>query len=357
MRTKAAVLVETGRPLEILELQIPLLASGQVLVELSYSGVCHTQLLEWQGLRGPDPYLPHCLGHEGSGVVLEVGDGVQKVAPHDPVVLSWMKGAGADVPGTTYGSSIGTVNAGGVTTFQQHAVVSENRLTPVPEGCSLRDAALLGCAVPTGFGSVQNTARAQAGESIAIFGCGGIGASALLAASVVGCDPVIGIDIAAHKLELATRLGATHRLAGGDDVVAAIHELVPGGTDIAVEASGRPVVMAQALASVRARGGRAVIVGNAPHGERVSVDPEQLNQGKQLLGTWGGDCNPDRDFQRFGAQLHGHEERLSELAPQLTALDDVNDALRALRDGSVVRPLIDLRSSLATDAEAAGDAR
>ncbi|MEM7164858.1 MAG: zinc-binding dehydrogenase [Planctomycetota bacterium] len=345
MRTKAAVLVETGRPLEIWDLGVPRLAAGQVLVELAYSGVCHTQLLEWQGLRGEDRFLPHCLGHEGSGTVVEVGSAVTKVAAGDDVVLSWMKGRGGDARGTVYDSASGPVNAGGVTTFQHHAVVSENRLTPLPDGCSLRQAALLGCAIPTGFGSLLNTAGARQGESVAVFGCGGIGASAVLAAAVLGCTPIVAVDVAANKLEFAATLGSTHTVMGGDDAVAAVHEITSGGVDVAIEASGRPSVMAQALASVRARGGRAVVVGNAPHGEQVPVDPRELNQGKQLLGTWGGDCDPDADFARFAAQVVGHADQLCALAPTLTPLEDINCALEALGSGSVVRPMLSLQGS------------
>ncbi len=129
MKTTAAILVETGKPLELAELDIPALKPGQVLVEIAFSGVCHTQLSEVRGHRGQDNFLPHCLGHEASGTVRELGAGVTKVADGDRVVLSWIKGSGANVPGTVYGWDGRKVNAGGVTTFMRHAVISENRLT------------------------------------------------------------------------------------------------------------------------------------------------------------------------------------------------------------------------------------
>ena len=169
MKTEAAVLVELGQPLVLAELVIPPLKPGQVLVEVVFSGICHTQLLEIRGYRGQDRYLPHCLGHEGSGIVRQTGPSVTKVKSGDRVILSWIKGSGADVPGTTYRWEDRTVNAGAITTFSRYSVISENRLTLLPDGIEMREAAALGCAVPTGMGAIFNTARPRPGQSIAIF--------------------------------------------------------------------------------------------------------------------------------------------------------------------------------------------
>ena len=179
--TEAAILTETGKPLSILPLEIPDLAPGQVLVDVAFSGLCHTQLLEIRGKRGPDRFLPHTLGHEGSGVVAAIGAGVAKIAPGDRVVLSWLKGEGADVPATVYQSGEMKINSGAISTFMRRTVTCENRVTSIPDALPLREAALLGCAIPTGAGVVRNTAGVGAGESVAIFGIGGIGQSAVLA--------------------------------------------------------------------------------------------------------------------------------------------------------------------------------
>src|SRR5262245_26731137 len=160
MRTDAAVLFELNQPLRLLTLDVPDPRPGQVLVEVAYSGVCHSQLHEVRGRRGPDRFLPHTLGHEGSGTVLAVGDGVTKVKPGDRVVLTWIKGQGADVPSTTYGGGPGRVNSGAISTFMRHTNTCENRLVPLPPEMPLREAALLGCAVPTGAGVVPNTTSA-----------------------------------------------------------------------------------------------------------------------------------------------------------------------------------------------------
>jgi len=340
MKTLAAILVETGKPLELAELEIPPLKPGQVLVEVAYSGVCHTQLLEARGHRGQDPFLPHCLGHEGSGVVLEAGSGVGKVKPGDRVILSWIKGAGADVPGTVYAWGARKVNAGGITTFGRHAILSENRLTVIPPATPLREAALLGCAAPTGMGAVLNTAQPRVGQSLAVFGVGGVGLCAVAAAALAGCLPVIAVDRIPGKLEAAREVGATHTLLATGDVVAEIRRLVPGGLDFALEASGRPEVMRLALESVRPRGGTAVVIGNARHGEQVQIDPWQLNQGKRLLGTWGGDSQPDQDFPRYCALMAAGRLTLGPLLSRSYSLLEVNQALDDLEAGVSVRPMI-----------------
>ncbi len=348
MRTLAAVLVETGKPLRIDEIEIPRLKPGQVLVEVVLSGVCHTQVLECRGYRGEDRYLPHCLGHEGSGIVREISPGVSKVKPGDRVILSWMKGTGGDVPGTVYQWNGRSVNAGGITTFSQYSVISENRLTVVPETLSMRDAAMIGCAAATGLGSVFNVAQAKPGQSIAIFGSGGIGLCAVAAAVIAGCTPVIAVDVVAQKLELAARMGAGHCLdAKAVNVLEEIRGIVPGGLDLAVESSGRPEVMLQALDNVRSQGGIAVVVGNARFGERLSLDPMQLNQGKQLRGTWGGDNAPDSDFPRYARLITSGKLDLSPLMERTYSLVQVNEALNDLESGVVARPLIDMKAGFA----------
>src|SRR5581483_3091486 len=167
---RAAVLVELNRPLRIADLDIPDLKAGQVLVKFAYSGICGTQLLEIQGRKGEDRFLPHTLGHEGSGVVVAIGSGVKKAGPGDHVIVSWIKGVGADVPSSSYHSSGGIVNSGAVSAFSTHAIVSENRVVRISKDMPLREAALLGCAVPTGAGTVLRDARVQRGQSVAVFG-------------------------------------------------------------------------------------------------------------------------------------------------------------------------------------------
>ena len=343
MQTEAAILVATGQPLVLAVLDIPALKQGQVLVELAYSGACGTQVAEWRGRKGEDRWLPHCLGHEGSGIVREVGAGVTKVKAGDRVVLSWLKGSGIEAGGAQYRWGERTVNAGGVTTFQRHAIVSENRLTPLPVGLAMDVAILLGCAAPTGMGAVFNVAGVRAGDAVAVFGTGGIGLNACMGAAFAGATPVIGIDPSPERRLLASRFGATTTIdPGAGDVGAAIRALVPGGVDVAIEATGLPEVMALALAVTRSQGGRAVVIGNARHGVTLSLDPGLFNQGKSLLGTWGGDSVPDRDNGRLTRLLTSPRFDPRGLLSAPYPLAAANQALEDLESGRVGRPLIDM---------------
>ena len=343
MKTTAAVLVELGKPLELADLDVPALKPGQCLIEVAFSGVCHTQVGEARGHRGEDKFLPHCLGHEGSGYVREIGPGVTKVKPGDAVILSWIKASGLDVPGCVYEWNGRKVNAGGITTFATFSVIAENRLTVISEGLSLRHAALIGCAVPTGAGVVFNTAQPRPGQSLVVFGVGGIGNCAVAAASASGCVPVIAVDINPDKLELAKKFGATHTIdSKKSDAVAEIQKLVKGGVDFAIEATGVPAVMRQALACVRQQGGTAVVIGNARFGDKLELDPRELNMGKRLLGTWGGDNVPDRDYPRYARLMASGKLDLEPLLTKSYALSEVNAALDDLEHGRAARPLIQM---------------
>ncbi|MCL8483245.1 MULTISPECIES: zinc-binding dehydrogenase [Bradyrhizobium] len=342
MKTQAALLVQTGQPLVLAEIETPALKPGQVLVEIAYSGACGTQVMEWRGDKGEDKWVPHCLGHEGTGTVIEAGSAVTKVKAGDKVVLSWIKGTGIEAGGAVYDWDGKKVNAGGVTTFQRHAVVSENRLTLLPPDLPMDVAVLLGCAAPTGMGAVYNVLKVQPGDAVAVFGTGGIGLNALMAAALAGAMPVIGIDPNPTRRALAQIYGATHVIDASGDVLAEIKKIVPQGVDLAVESSGIPAVMEQAINATRQQGGRAVVIGNAKHGAVLSLNPGVFNQGKSLLGTWGGDSVPDRDYGRYGRLLNSGRFPVRDLLSKPYSLAQADQALQDLAAGKVGRPLIDM---------------
>ncbi len=342
MKTQAALLVQTGQPLVLADIETPALKPGQVLVEIAYSGACGTQVMEWRGDKGEDKWVPHCLGHEGTGTVLEVGSAVTKVKVGDKVVLSWIKGSGIEAGGAVYDWDGKKVNAGGVTTFQRHSVVSENRLTLLPPDLPMDVAVLLGCAAPTGMGAVYNVLKIQPGDAVAVFGTGGIGLNALMAAALAGAMPVIGIDPNPTRRALAQLYGATHVIDAAGDVLAEIKKIVPQGVDLAVESSGIPAVMEQAINATRQQGGRAVVIGNAKHGAVLPLNPGVFNQGKSLLGTWGGDSVPDRDYGRYGRLLNSGRFPVRDLLSKPYSLAQADQALQDLAAGKVGRPLIDM---------------
>lgn len=350
---RAAVLRAPEQPLDVISgIQCAAPGRGQVLVKLAYSGVCHSQLMEVRGRRGADSYLPHLLGHEGTGKVVEVGEGVTKVKEDDLVVLGWIKGSGMEGGGVRYNCTCLAqgINAGSVTTFNEYALVSENRIVRLPAGIPLDVGVLFGCAVPTGAGIITNDLRPVPGSSIAIFGLGGIGLSALMATMLFECTQVIAIDVSTDKLSLATSFGATHTInAATSDPVDAIRALTAGlGVHYAVEASGQASVIEQAFASVRRGGGQCVFASHPEHGKRITLDPYELICGKQIRGSWGGNSNPDRDIPMFAELYRTGRLPLQKLISARYSLDAINDALDDLEHHRVSRPLIEIDTEIIT---------
>lgn len=340
---KAAALFECGTPLSVLtDIEVPEPQRGQVFVKLSRSGVCHSQLMEVRGRRGTDRYLPHLLGHEGVGRVLSIGEGVTKVEVGERVVLGWIKGSGLDAPGPKYKWRDKILNAGGVTTFNTHAIISESRCYRLPDEAPDDIAALLGCAVPTGAGIVLNEINPEPGTTAAVFGLGGIGLIALMTLRALGCARIIAVDVAPAKLDVALSCGATDLVnAGMQDPVAAIREITGGqGVDYAVDAAGRARTIEQAFESVRRFGGLCVFASHPPAGELIKIDPHDLISGKLLRGSWGGASNPERDLPRFVEMYRAGNLPLEHLLRERFALEEVNEALEELEQKRAFRPLI-----------------
>lgn len=341
--TQAAILVESNKPLEVARIELPAeLFFGQVLVEVHYSGVCSSQLGEIAALKGPDRFLPHLLGHEASATVLAVGEGVKTVSAGDVVVMHWRPGSGLQAESPTYCWDDQRVNAGAVTTFNRHAVVSENRLTPIPADFDLRLAPLLGCAVTTGFGVITNDAAAKIGESVVVFGTGGVGLAVLAAARMVCAYPIIGIDLTEDKLDAARRLGATHIFLSGDPAVLAadLREVLGSlGADVVVDTTGNVDVIALANDLTNPRG-RTILVGVPQVGQRASISTLPLHFGKVLTGSHGGGSHPDDDIPRLVRLVGAGKLDLEQFPTQEYELADVNQALQDLRDGAVGRRLI-----------------
>lgn len=338
---KAAILYRTGEPLRVREIEIPPLQKGQVLVKMHFSGMCRSQLMEVRGGRGEDKWLPHMLGHEGSGTVLETGDGVTKVKPGDNVILGWLRGSGLEAPGATYRCGSETINSGQVTTFSTHTVVSENRLTPLPDGIPMDIAVLFGCALLTGAGMVLNELKPEPGSTVAVLGLGGIGFSALAALTHYSCRQRIAIDISDEKLALAKKFGATHTFNAGDaNMVKAVLELTGGGADACIEAGGSTRTIETGFALIRPKGGKLLFASHPPDGEVIRLLPHELISGKQIMGSWGGASSPDRDVATIAGLYRQGKFPLEALLSKRYRLEQVNEALEDLEHGKVFRPLL-----------------
>lgn len=332
---KAAILVEQKQPLIVDEVTLPSsLEVGQVLVQVHYSGICGSQLGEIAGVKGPDAYLPHLMGHEATGTVIAIGAGVKHVKPEDKVVLHWKKGAGIQADPPVYSWKGKKLNAGWITTFNEYAIVSENRCTPIPSNSELEVAALFGCAVTTGFGVVENNAQVQIGESVVVFGAGGIGLNIVQAAALVSAYPIIAVDLFDSRLDLAKKLGATHVLNSmSQDVEHCIREIISGtGVDVFIDNTGAPKVIELGYQLTSATG-RVILVGVPKKGEATSIYTLPLHFGKKLTGSHGGECAPERDIPRY-YNLFIHERlKLKELITARYSLENINDAIDAMRNG------------------------
>lgn len=341
---KAAVLTGLRAPLEIAELSLPpRVAFGQVHVQVHYSGICGAQINEIEGAKGPDRFLPHLLGHEGSGTVLAVGEGVRRVRPGDRVVLHWRQAAGLQCEPPTYDWKGRPVNAGWVTTFNSEAIVSENRLTVIPADFDLRLAPLFGCAVTTAVGVINNDAQLKIGQSLVIFGVGGVGLNIAQAAQMVSAHPIVGVDVVASKLEAARAWGLTHGFHApteGDHLAEKIRGVVgAGGADVVVDTTGNPRVIEMAYDLTHADG-RTILVGVPRKGDNVSIYTLPLHFKKILKGSHGGSVAPDVEIPRLVALVQAGKMRLEGLISHEFPLEHVNEALAALRSGEATRVLL-----------------
>jgi len=334
---RAAVLVAQNQPLELAEIKLPdHLDVGQVLVELHYSGICGSQIGEIDGAKGEDRFLPHLLGHEGSGVVMDVGPGVRHVSKGDHVVLHWRKGRGIEGEVPKYSWNGKQVNAGWVTTFNQYAVVSENRVTAIPEDSDMRVAALFGCAVTTGFGVVTNNAGVRIGESVVVMGAGGIGLNIVQAAAMTSAWPVIAVDLVPGKLELARRMGATHTINGNkEDVASRIRKILENQTlDVFIDNTGESSLIEMGY-KMTGSAGRLVLVGVPKIGHNINLYSLPMHFGKTITGSHGGEAVPDEDIPRFIRLFRENRLLLREQITDEFDLDGINDAIKGLRSGDV----------------------
>ncbi|MGM1064701.1 zinc-binding dehydrogenase [Saccharothrix sp. Mg75] len=364
MRTRGAVLTAVGGPLEVLDLELDPPGPGEVLVKVGATGLCHSDLSVIDGSRIRP--LPMVLGHEAAGEVVETGPGASDFAVGDRVVLSFVPacgscrrcasgrqalcepGAAANREGTLLGGARrlrlpdGTRphHHLGVSGFAEYAVVSEKSATRVPDDLAPEVAALFGCAVLTGAGAAFYSAAVRPGDRVAVFGLGGVGLAALLAARAAGASRIVAVDVVEHKRALARKLGATHDVAGGADAVAAVRDLTGGGADKVIDTTGVAAVLEQAYLAT-APGGTTVTVG-LPHPDRTVTLPalSLVAEERTLKGSYLGSCVPRRDVPRF-VELHRTGQLpVHELLSGTLALDDVNAGFARLASGDAVRQVV-----------------
>ena len=368
MRTRAAVALEAGKPLEIMEVELDGPKAGEVLVEIKATGICHTDEFTRSG-ADPEGLFPAILGHEGAGVVVEVGEGVVSVEPGDHVIplytpecreceyclnpktnlcqsIRATQGRGVMPDGTSrFRMTDGTpiLHYMGCSTFANHTVLPEIALAKVRADAPFEQICYIGCGVTTGIGAVINTAKVEIGSTAIVFGLGGIGLNVIQGLRLAGADRIVGVDLNADKTAMAERFGMTDFVnpAEVDGPLAAhLVELTGGGGDYTFDATGNVDVMRTALESAHKGWGESIIIGVAPAGAEIATRPFQLVTGRVWRGTAFGGARGRTDVPRI---VDWYMDGKIEIDPMIThtlKLEDINDGFDLMHEGKSIRSVV-----------------
>nr|WP_191964923.1 S-(hydroxymethyl)glutathione dehydrogenase/class III alcohol dehydrogenase [Synechococcus sp. RSCCF101] len=367
MRSRAAVAWEAGRPLEVTEVDVAPPGPGEALVKLVATGVCHTDAYTLSG-ADPEGLFPAILGHEGGGVVQEVGEGVSSVRPGDHVIplytpecgrckfcrsgktnlcqaIRATQGKGLMPDGSSRFSRDGRRihHYMGTSTFSEYTVVPEIALARIAAGAPLEKVCLLGCGVTTGIGAVRNTARVEPGSSVAVFGLGGIGLAVIIGAVMAGAERILAIDINPSKFEVARQLGATDCLNPRDEespIQERIIALTDGGVDYSFECIGNVEVMRAALESCHKGWGESTIIGVAGAGQEISTRPFQLVTGRVWRGTAFGGVKGRSQLPEYVDWAMQGRIPLDVFITHTMGLEDINTAFDLMHEGKSIRSVI-----------------
>jgi S-(hydroxymethyl)glutathione dehydrogenase/alcohol dehydrogenase len=367
MKARAAVAWEAGKPLEIEEVDVGAPKEGEVLVRIVATGVCHTDAFTLSG-ADPEGLFPVILGHEGGGIVEEVGPGVTSLAVGDHVIplytpecrqcsfctsgktnlcqkIRVTQGQGLMPDGTSRFSKDGTMihHYMGTSTFSEYTVLPEISLAKINPAAPLDKVCLLGCGITTGIGAVLNTAKVERGSSVAVFGLGGIGLSVIQGAVMAGAERIIGVDLNPSKFEMAQQLGATDFVnpADYDDPIQdVIVDLTDGGVDYSFECIGNVNVMRAALECCHKGWGESTIIGVAGAGEEISTRPFQLVTGRVWRGTAFGGVKGRTELPGYVDQYLEGDIKIDEMVTHTMGLEDINRAFDLMHEGESIRSVI-----------------
>ena len=337
---KAAVLFKQNSNLKIIKIKSnSKLSRGQVLVKIFYSGICGSQLGEISGVKGKDKFLPHLLGHEGTGIVKKVGPGVKYFKVDDKVILHWKKSKGIDAKNPTYYFKDNKVNSGKVTTFSEFSIVSENRLTKIPKGLDYKDAVIFGCAATTGFGIVNRDVKIKKNDSTLIFGCGGVGINISQAASINKSYPIIAIDKFTKRLKFSKKHGASHFLnfkGNFKELRNRIFKILKDKPlDFFIDTTGDTKVIEFGLKIINPKKGNLVLAGVQKKNKNISFNTLQLLLGKKIIGSHGGNCKPHIDIHKINQSFKKNNIKVKNFYTKTYSLDKINKAISDMKNGKL----------------------
>lgn len=296
--------------------------------------------MEVQGSRGEDRWLPHLLGHEGSGIVVSIGPNVKKISKDDEVIVGWIKGKGINASGAIFNCCNKKINSGAVTTFSNYTIVSENRIIKKPKWVPFDEAVLFGCALPTGGGMVLNYYKKNY-KNLSIVGLGGIGFASLLTLKELGANKIIVVDPIKAKRDLALEFGADYSLDPNDKMFRHnYNNIFKNGSDLCIEAGGSTKTIELGFSLINPQNGHLVFASHPPDNKKISLKPHELISGKRITGCWGGGINPDQDIEKLTKIFYNKKNNLSKLITKKYKLNEVNIALDDLSKGTIFRPII-----------------
>jgi 2-desacetyl-2-hydroxyethyl bacteriochlorophyllide A dehydrogenase len=334
---KAILLEELNKDLVLGEVELTPLQPGQVLVKNLVSGLCGAQLQEIAGLKGNANFLPHLMGHEGCGIVEEIGIGVNTVKVGDKVVMHWRKGDGIEAPFPKYIYKGKTISSGKVTTLSEYSIVSENRLTTVPQDTPDELCALLGCGITTALGVITNEANVKMGESVLVIGAGGVGLNLIQGAKLVSAYPIYALDINDDKKEICLSVGATH-------YVNSKTETLNEKFDIIIDTTGNPDIINNAI-NLLSNKGKLILVGQPKPGQEVIIpNASKLFDGigKLIKATQGGMTSPTEDIPRYINLYKAGLLNINKIITHTFNINDINKAIEVLKSGKAGRIIINV---------------
>lgn len=339
---KAAILENIRTPLKIIKnIEIPELKYGQVLVKLKYAGICYSQIMEINGKRGRDNYLPHMLGHEGVGKVIKKHKTVKKIKINDWVILTWIKSKGLNAHPISYKWNNRIINAGKVTTFSNYSIVSENRIVKKPKLMSFKDAVLYGCAIPTGAGMIFKETNIGNKDYLSISGLGGIGLISVISAIANNYKNIIVIDIDDKKLKIAEKLGIKNTInPSKDKVVDKVKKITNNKmVKISLDCAGRVESIENSFNIISSKG-KCLFCSHPEHNKKIKIDPFELIKGKKIEGSWGGGIKPDLDFKKINSLLNKIKFNISDFLTSEYKFDEINKAISDFQKRKIIRPII-----------------
>lgn len=336
---KAAVLTKQHQPLEVFSLTEVATSYGQVKVRMETSGLCGAQWNEIHGVKGPDNYVPHFMGHEGYGQVIEVGEGVNKVKPGDFVILHWRKGSGIECFGPRYESEIGLIGSGSVTTFSEITIVAENRVSVVNKNDDLRLVyPLIGCALSTTWGVFKKELSVNANNRILITGAGGLGLSLLFWAKIWGFEKIVVVDKYSSKKQFVDKFAVDFFSLDSGFKLGDLNEKF----DIIMDTTGDVDVISQNF-SLLNKNGSFVLIGQPRKGETLKLeDPLKFFDNIKMFASDGGGFNPDTDFAEIVDTINKNPELAKNLISHVIDIDQINKGFEIMKSGQCSRIILDL---------------